>query len=524
MDPLYIVELDVTVAPGADLASKDVYDRLVEHATKWLSSDVSGITPELGQSGRAELPARRGGLEFERSVLWTVTNTTRVRMLQCSMRQPIEDGHGATFLCDFTIFQRGAECVLRIELGRESADGLMSPVAVQYVRRPGLLSAVLRDPDLRCCCQGQHVEGRYEWINPPQASIVPDVLRHETRLPVLLVDGGDDHAKDLGRVAAAQMAGLAQVLLVDRRAQAELAGFLDEIAAPLPTSGARLIWPNLAARHPEFWDLWRTEKVIATLMKIVAGVSVSARGHNRLRLIAAEEARRDREATFGAALAEAAASGDAEVEAETLRARVTELTGEVEQWVEEVDRLGGELESLTALKSQLDYWKGEAIRAQQATSEKAGFTWDSAPALDHDDLTELAKFLTDAADGSIVFTANAYRTWHQTNYPHIEAMREALLTLAQAAVYWRRAECHVGMGLKDWFKTRWEVAMAPTDEGLTAKKLDRFDYDGKTYSRETHLKLDDHVPPSEVGRVYFGMDSSQRRIIVDHVGLKLYGI
>lgn len=523
MDPLYIVELEFSVSESADLPAEAVYERLVEHAERWLSRDVADPV-DLSASGSAELSARRGAEEFTRSLRWTATRTGSVRLVQCSMRQPIENGHGATFVCDFTIFQRGNEAQLRIELGRESADGLMSPVSVAFLRRPGLLSSALRDPDLRCCYQQQRVDGRYNWINPPQAAIVPEAIQHEKRLPLLLVDGSSEHAQEFGRSAAAQMSGLAQVLLVDRRSQVSIVDYLRSINATIPDDGARLIWPSLSARHPEFWDLGRTETVIGHLMKIVAGVSVAARGHNRFRIIAAEEARRERETIFEAALAEAKAAGDDAAEAETLRGRVSELSDEVGQWVEEVERLSAEMDGMNALKAHLDYWKGEATRLQTAASGKATVTWESAPQLDADDLGQLARFLTETSDGAIAFTANALRTWRQTGYPHVEAMREALLVLAQAAVEWRRAECHVGMNIKEWFKTRWEVAMAPTDEGLAIKKLEKFEFESETYKRETHLKLDDGVPAWEVGRVYFAMDSTRQRVIVDHVGLKLYGV
>lgn len=78
--------------------------------------------------------------------------------------------------------------------------------------------------------------------------------------------------------------------------------------------------------------------------------------------------------------------------------------------------------------------------------------------------------------------------------------------------------------MKDWLKTEYGLNYAADDGALIAKKLDRFEYEGETYSRQQHLKLDDHVKPNEVGRVYFAIDSKEARFIVDHVGLKLYGI
>lgn len=523
VDPLYVVELKVAVASGAALEPERIYDRLVDHACRWLSRDTEDADLDLTESGRAELPARRGVFEFMRSVRWTVTETKRVRALHCRMRQPIEDGHGAQFLCDFTLYQDGSEATIRVELGRESVDGLMSPVAVQFIRRPGVLASVVRDPELHLTYQGQVVTGRYEWINPPQAALVPVVLAVEKRLPILLIDGGSEHAKALGQAVANQLSGLAQVLLVDRKAQALIASYLGSIGAPLPENGARLVWPVLGARHPQFWDLSRTEKILGTLMKIVAGVSVAARGTNRLRTLAADEARREREAAFQEALAEATVKGDASKEIDMLRNRVVELDAELTQWVEEVDRLTKEVESTDGIRRQLAYWKSEAQRAYQTSIAAHGY-WDSVPQLKVDDLSELAKYLEEVTEGAITFTIGAHRSWAKCDYPHVDAMEGALIALAQAATEWRKVECNTGMRMKEWLKTRFGLNYSHEDEPLVIKKLNMFEHDGNLYSRESHLKLDDHVKPNEVGRVYFAQDTDEARFIVDHVGLKLYGI
>ena len=56
------------------------------------------------------------------------------------------------------------------------------------------------------------------------------------------------------------------------------------------------------------------------------------------------------------------------------------------------------------------------------------------------------------------------------------------------------------------------------------RDADQFQFEGEKYSRVPHLKLDDHTTPNQVGRVYFALDNENHRFIVDHVGLKLYGL
>lgn len=524
MDPLYIVELNVEVAEGSALEPGRVYDRLVDHARDWLSRDLETGGPNLSESGQADLPARRGAFEFTRAVRWTVTHTRRLRALHCVMRQPVEDGNGAQFVCEFTIFQDESASAVRIELGRESFDGLMSPVSVHYLRRPGLLSSAVRDQDLRLSYRGQVVTGRYEWINPPIAQVVPEVLAVEKRLPILLVDGGDENAKNFGSAAATQLTGLAEVLLVDRRSRGVVSTYLDAIGAPLADNEARLVWPVLTARHPNFWDLARIDAIISTLMRIVGPVSVTARGTNRLRLLASEEGRREREAAFQSALAEAAARGDHSAELEMLRARVAELDGELGQWMEEVEQLTKEYEAVKGLQHQLEYWKAEAQRAYRSSPSNDHVSWESCPGLDAGDLSRLAKHLEAVSQGAIVFTSNAHRSWSKSGYPHVDAMRDTLISLARAAIEWRKAGCNTGIRMKEWLKTQFELNYSPHDEPLVTKRLHHFEFDGKSYTREQHLKLDDHVKPNEVGRVYFATDSEDARFVIDHVGVKLYGI
>jgi hypothetical protein len=103
-------------------------------------------------------------------------------------------------------------------------------------------------------------------------------------------------------------------------------------------------------------------------------------------------------------------------------------------------------------------------------------------------------------------------------------MRDALISLAKAAIEYRRLGCQLGMQPDDWFKQEWGLTLASTDKYLSTHRLDEFNFENKTYSRLPHLKLGDHTSPNEVGRVYFAMDCDGERFIVDHVGLKLYGL
>lgn len=531
MDPLYIVDLDVTAAE-ADQAARNsppsaAFDRLVGHVAAWLEADApEPFTAEMLQRpGTAAHQLRRAGGLVERRLSWSRAGTEDIKVFQCTSIQDLTGPADANFICEVTVYRDPDRTALRIEMGRQTVGGLLTPASVSYLRRPRLLVSVLRDPALLCRAEGQVVDGRFTWINAPEAEALREALDATRRLPLLLIDGRRPAVQSFGRQAASHLAGLAQVVLVGGSAVVQLRDQLEELEAAIPDGGARLVWPASGLRSPDFadWQLRHEERAISTLLKMVATASVAARGQNPYLRRAVDAARRQREAAFEHGLAEARAAGDASSEVAALTGRVAELREESEFYADAAQRLEDEVTELRAAKSEAQYWKAQALAAQQAAASPAGTSWQDAPDLDPSDLTGLAEFLTKASDGAIVFTPAAVRGWKQSVYPHVERMGEALGVLARAAVEWRQSECQTGgMVIDDWFKIRWDLNMAGTDKGLRHVKGQRFTFEGADLSREPHLKLDDHVKPNEVGRVYFATDTANKRFVVDHVGTKLY--
>lgn len=56
------------------------------------------------------------------------------------------------------------------------------------------------------------------------------------------------------------------------------------------------------------------------------------------------------------------------------------------------------------------------------------------------------------------------------------------------------------------------------------KSLRYFVFEGKKYDQTPHVKVRDGVKPNQVGRIHFALDSDRKRIVVNHVALKLYGL
>lgn len=524
MELLYVVEVDVRPSEDSVLAAEDARGRVKRHLAEWLSFEHA---PSLGAEafstdGTAILVSEREERSDTR-VSWAREGTTDVSALVVTVRTEITRSGRADFICTVTVFTEGGRTVVRLELGRESLDGVLAPAGIDFFRRPYLLALLLRDRDLQCWSGPSRVDGRFNWVNPKHAEFVWEALSAEGRLlPILLVDAHDDKGERLASKAAGELAGLAPVLAVDAPSQHLLADRLEEVDASIPRGGTRLVWPDLSLRHPIFTADQATFAP-GRLLRMLSSVSVTVRGVNQLRgkAIAAQRAARNEQIT--ADLAAAKSQGDISKEVEAQAQVIEELQGEVDQYEAWFKQVEEERDSYKAQAAHAAYWKQEAERAREASGVRIA-DWSEAPELDAVHLAGLASFLEKQAQGAIVFTRDAYQSWKRDDYLHVGAMRDALVSLTQAAIEYRRLGCHFGMVPDDWFKQEWELTLASTDQYMSKNRLDSFDFDGKTYSRLPHLKLGDNTSPNEVGRVYFAMDSEGERFVVDHVGLKLYGL
>ncbi len=256
---------------------------------------------------------------------------------------------------------------------------------------------------------------------------------------------------------------------------------------------------------------------------MLSAVSVTVRGVNQLLRKAEVAQRAAKNKQIAADLAAAKAQGDMTKEVEAQAQAIQELQAEVDQYDSWFKQVEEERDNYKAQAAQAAYWKQEAERARQANGVRVT-DWSEAPALDSADLKGLAAFLEKQSQGAILFTPAAHRAWKRDNYRHVEVMQEALISLTKAAIEYRRLGANLGMLPDDWFREEWELTLASTDQYLSKHKLDAFSFDDKRYSRAPHLKLGDSTSPDQVGRVYFAMDVDGERFIVDHVGLKLYGL
>lgn len=524
MELLYVVELEVQPSNDSGLDIAGARSRVVHHILEWLHHDRSNhITAEaLERAGETVMPDAEGDRPDQR-VSWSTDGTPDCEALLVTVRAAISSKAHADFVCSVTVLAEGDRLVVRLELGREATDRVLAPATINFFRRPFLLIMLLRDSDLKCWSGPSRVDGRFNWVNPIHVDLVWESITDDGRLlPILLVDAAEDAGTDLAWKCAGELAGLAVVLAVDARARQALDGRLREIDASIPQNGLRLIWPDVELRHPSF-SADQARFAPGRLLRMLSSVSVTVRGTNDLVRRAGAARREARNRAVAEELETARSAGDVTVELEAQAQAIASYEQEVEQYAQWIDELERDRDTYKAQAAQALYWKQEAERARRDSGVRQ-IDWSEAPDLDGNDLTDLAEFLEKKAQGSLVFTPAAHRSWKKDKYIHVDIMRDALVQLAQAAIEYRRLGCQLGMVPDDWFKEEWELTMASTDQYMSKNGMDSFEYDGQRLSRLPHLKLGDYTAPNEVGRVYFAMDSEGERFIVDHVGLKLYGL
>jgi hypothetical protein len=299
----------------------------------------------------------------------------------------------------------------------------------------------------------------------------------------------------------------------------------------VPSGGARLVWPDLGLEHPVYSreEVSQTSFVERRLMPSLAHLSVIARGSDT----AWERAR---QATYRAGarraaeqLSRAQAAGDTTAELEALQKRVRQLEEDATSWedmaqscMEERDKARDDAATAEALRQDRDYWKNEYLNLSKGGSGQAATfdAWSGIPPLGTDAVRTF-EALVKASEEHIVFTARAARAWKDSRYPYPQEMTDRLTALAQAAT-----DLYSNSGrmprLAQWFYDNHGLKFAPNDEKLSKDKDKRyFIFNGKRWDGLPHIKVRDAVSPNEVGRIYFALDSEEKRFIVNHVGLHL---
>ncbi|MDI5966399.1 hypothetical protein [Streptantibioticus silvisoli] len=485
-----------------------------------VSATTTGLTADVLMSapGQVMLPRHAEGRP-EQLVSWTpVVVDAGTRALRMMIEHELPPG--GRFSCRLTASEAAGSTGFRVSMGRQS-DGSLAPARVEQLFPPRSLSAILRDPALRCTDGNDIVTAL---AAPAHAAHVEAVRRllaaPDRRLPVLVVCSPRTMgpAARFARKAAHRLAGLAHVVLMSSWLALDSFNAAHEAADALvlPRDGARLYWPGTAGRSP-WWGPAEVagdhEALMRQLGRLLAPLSVVARGRDRL-----WDAVRAAEAVARADALVKRASGNDSAHLAVLRERLEEERALQVELLE----LNIELEAKIA-RLEIDKVNLEAqLHAALAGGGVEPAVSPEPPIAEPHDFSTAWDAWTRDSEGALVFTANAKEEWQRSSYPYPERMREALDTLAELAGEWRRRDGELGTSLVSWIGDQTPLDYANSDEPLRRKGLSHFTFENAKWDRQPHIKLDDHTTPDRVGRIYFAIDKTAHRWIVDHVGVKLY--
>jgi regulator of replication initiation timing len=509
MQVLYSVSVEAVSGSDED------FDEIRETVIGWSSGTAEPVVGIRDVQGSADADGRR----LSWNTLEVAGSGGASRLWTIEVCSPLGGAPGSEFVCAVAVSQADGRVGLHVNLGRRAPDAIVAPAPVEFVDRPRFVPAVL-----------SAVQCRYGPVEPVSASpmsvraseinkVLECLDAADRRLPVLVVSSTHAASPEarFARGVADRLAGLAHVVLLET--WLALDALNARYALAVPSGGARLFWPVSAGarRHP-WWgaqQLRDSRDVSNQLFTMISRLSVVANARDRL----ADAVRRaEREAATRAGLERveaAVAVGDLERAVVELR---NQLEGERRQIVDLLEMNELLEEENSGLKQYKENF--EAITSYQASveaEEPPSETITISP-----DFRELWPALEGESAGSLVFTDHAKDVWINSQYPHIDRMRGALEQLAKAAVAWRELGGQLGTSLTSWITSEVGLQYASDDEGMRRARLDSFVFEGRPYSRLSHIKLDDHVSPDRVGRIYFAIDKDKLRWIVDHVGVKIF--
>ncbi|MCX5085412.1 hypothetical protein [Streptomyces sp. NBC_00401] len=513
MQQLYVVGFEVKVADG--YSGPTAFERLLTHMLQHVSPETSGLAISSLTNGKGErtVPGYGPGRP-DKQVSWFPAGVeSGPRGVQLEIEEDLP--RGGRFVCQLTACESDGATGFRVVMGRKT-DGMLAPATVEDLRPPRALQTIMRDPELRCTDGQDRITSSVTHALTAQVPSIREHLDASTRrLPTLVVSS----IRTMGvpaafaRKAARRLAGLAHVVVVS--------GWLafDSLNATLersllPRDGARLYWPMSDARNP-WWgpnELFGDhDALLGKLTRLLTPLSVVARERDRLW--------------------DAVRSAETDAVLEALAGTESDQIGQLKEKLEKESRFSLELlHRNDGLESQVAAL-GIQIANLEAQLETAAVPSVAEPAMEQthtvsnpvDFSADWGRW-TEESGGALVFTRNAKSEWQKRPYQHPEQMREALDTLAELALEWRKQRGKVGTSLVSWIGDRTPLTYAPSDEPLRRAKKHEFKFEGRVWDRQSHIKLADYTSPERVGRIYFAIDSSAHRWIVDHVGLKLYGL
>lgn len=532
MHLLYVVDFEVEATDGGD-----PFARLVDLVAEWLSRGSSKVVKpsELAASGQTVLPSRVGGVgTTERTATWEHVRAESAEALRLSLQQQLDSGVELT--TRVTVTSIAGNVRFRVGISREYIGGALTPVQDTGVYQPGIVGEAARHEGLRLRVGGQQIDERFQMVKTPhEAAALVAALRNPSRLPILLVHLRSTGGRDAAYLASRKLVGLVRVFTLNFSTREALQRALPSVTVPF--GGARLVWSDVAAPAIDVSaaqiSAHDRDYLRDVFMPRLAPISALVRGVDDGWRLVRQAVQRAARAEANARIHLAQEAADTGAERDALLEKVALLEGELAEAQELAESYARDVASLQTnarageeLQSQVDYWKGLYLGQYDPQAEVESDPWDKIPLLiSGSDPSDTFLALLDATDSCIVFTEAAERSWQKIDYPDPEDMTQSLTALARAAARLYSDDPGTIGHIDDWFKTNFGINVATSDYTIEkSKALRDFEFEGKTWNQKNHVKVRDAVKPNEVGRIHFDFDSDGKRLIVNHVALKLYGI
>ena len=533
MEILYVTHFEVTLREEVAVEPA-TFDRLVNHAASWLVEKTTTEPVEIDLTQDGAFTRSNGG-----KAQWDVLSVGPDRALKIVTRQPAAGG--TVFESRITLATIGGNVTARVSLGRESIAPGLFPSPTPAIKQPTFVLELASDQHLSLAAEGAVQDGRYLLVqSDAEARAVSQALQNPSRIPILVMHPQGQTQWEAAKTIAKRLIGLVRVVVAGYRYTR-----LIEIETPsvrVPFGGAVLAWSRLSSPPLVFvqeeLDVLGQEGLRSRLMAALADLSVRARGAD-----VAWAAMRQLVLTEGVSLAaaeadRAASDGDLssqisalEDQASKLKQQLADAEELTNAYSREADSAKRDLEDVererNEQKAKADNLQAQIRHISLAPEQDPLMDVADTPVLDPKNPEPTYRFLEEASEGRIAFTPNARTSWRRATLTNYDQMTQALVGLTRWSMeqYGNVTKPKLEGRLDDWIEATFGLAVSFHDSQIeTHHKADAvFDFEGKkNWNNVPHVKVTDSVPWPQVARIHFAQDETGGRIVVNHVGHKLY--
>ncbi len=547
-------DLYATTMQLVHVDTDSAFDVAVDRALAWSFQHIGRQPPDLRENSRGTSHDGRTGLA---QVEWWSQLDRPHRVLDVRLRHPDSEDRGLTWLATTTISESEGRTRATVRLERGSNIAVLKPWSIE-LRAPSLVTALMRPPLLASAGTLELAPGPRTIESADAPSLVSDVLKDPERaLPVLVLS--HDLPVALAAMIARSIAGLGQVVRGSSDSADEaINDILKHEGFAIPPDGMRLFWPgygvpNERLRHP-YWTQTQVERsrlpksasLVDQLMKLLAPISTGRVPVDPAVMLARRYAlQRSREEARQrprrVERAEAISVGvKRQLDADLARAKLEldETTKERDHAEERADAAeANELATIEEALEDKDRVTELGKRISVLEAENAGLRANVRALTTYDDAdeavgreaegppTQLSTWdeiatnlpLLDGPGFKLTERALACADG-KSRYPDPGSMWLALLKLEQLGRAYNELGGELGRQFEKFAFEYAGLNVALHDS--TYKDDSSFTFEGETHQRLPHVKIDDAKSPNAVGRIYFAIDGSGKRLIVDWFGTK----